>query len=132
MVCVVHYKYNGYCAVVRTAGFDAVILDISILHVLNLPVLFQLPAPLLAPCSRSTHNPGVSLTELARLMLQRSELNVLFAINLDGGGSTTLVHHHLIRNRPRCLDVDFVPCERRVASVVCLAIPVEELELEAV
>jgi len=71
----------------------------------------------------SNSNPGLSLTELGQMIVARKELDVRFAINMDGGGSTTFVQNHTVQNHPHCLDVGFIPCERRVASVVCLVEP---------
>ena len=47
---------------------------------------------------RSDHDAGVTLVELARLM---ARLGVRDAINLDGGGSTSLVAGGELVNRPR-------------------------------
>ena len=46
---------------------------------------------------RSRVDGGLSMLELAELMV---ELGAESAINLDGGGSTTLVHHRHLLNRP--------------------------------
>jgi exopolysaccharide biosynthesis protein len=47
---------------------------------------------------RSRGDAGLSLAELARLL---AELGAGEAINLDGGGSTSLVCEGALRNRPR-------------------------------
>ncbi len=46
---------------------------------------------------RQAHSQGASLTELAQLMLRYGAIE---AINLDGGGSTTLVAYNLVLNSP--------------------------------
>lgn len=65
----------------------------------------------------SLRNKGLSLTELATLIKQHS--NIRYAINLDGGGSSTLIYQGRVHNRPMCLDIGLV-CERPVASVICV------------
>ena len=47
---------------------------------------------------RSRHDPGLTLEELAGVLVG---LGADTAINLDGGGSTTLVTGGRLRNRPR-------------------------------
>ena len=47
---------------------------------------------------RAAHDAGMTLRELAELM---AALGVERAINLDGGGSTSLVHDGMLRNVPR-------------------------------
>jgi exopolysaccharide biosynthesis protein len=47
---------------------------------------------------RSRHDAGLTLLELARLMVA---MGCEQAINLDGGGSTSLVSGGLLRNVPR-------------------------------
>jgi exopolysaccharide biosynthesis protein len=47
---------------------------------------------------RAAHDAGMTLPELAELM---AALGAERAINLDGGGSTSLVHDGLLRNVPR-------------------------------
>jgi hypothetical protein len=69
---------------------------------------------------------GYTLWELADAMLSAG---ATVAINLDGGGSTTLVEHGVVRNP--CSDPCSYPCEhcpvypnrcaRRVTSILCLA-----------
>lgn len=48
------------------------------------------------------------------------ESGAYYAINLDGGSSSTLVHDGHVVNRPTCLDYVPIPCERPVLSVVCV------------
>jgi hypothetical protein len=49
-----------------------------------------------------------------------------FAINMDGGSSSTLVNGGdrlsppRVINRPTCLDLPFPSCQRKVATVHCL------------
>jgi exopolysaccharide biosynthesis protein len=62
----------------------------------------------------ATH--GLTLYELAHLMTDYAD----YAINLDGGGSSTSVLHGRVVNRPTCLDYLDFPCERPVASVICI------------
>mmetsp|Transcript_16565 Transcript_16565/g.31390 ORF Transcript_16565/g.31390 Transcript_16565/m.31390 type:complete len:300 (+) Transcript_16565:108-1007(+) len=59
---------------------------------------------------------GVTLYELAYLMKDYAD----YAINLDGGGSSTSVLHGRVVNHPTCLDYLEYPCERPVASVICI------------
>ena len=47
---------------------------------------------------RSRHDAGLTLEELAALM---AALGCVTALNLDGGGSTSLVSGGRLRNRPR-------------------------------
>ena len=47
---------------------------------------------------RSHHDAGLTLEELAALLVA---LGAHTAMNLDGGGSTTLVSEGRLRNRPR-------------------------------
>jgi exopolysaccharide biosynthesis protein len=47
---------------------------------------------------RAPHDAGMTLRELADLM---AALGAERAINLDGGGSTSLVHDGVLRNVPR-------------------------------
>jgi hypothetical protein len=58
---------------------------------------------------------GLELPELARLMIN---LGAREAINLDGGGSATLIHHKHLLNRPYS-DVDQpAPESRRIATAL--------------
>ncbi|EDQ85638.1 uncharacterized protein MONBRDRAFT_29045 [Monosiga brevicollis MX1] len=59
---------------------------------------------------------GPDLHEMASLLL---ELDVVQAINLDGGGSSTAVYQGHVFNMPHCLDTTEPICERNVTSVVC-------------
>ena len=78
----------------------------------------------------------MTLSQLADRLLERSNekhgLDIVHAINLDGGSSSTLVEH--VRNRhreeedvfrvvnnPTCLDIVPYKCERPVATVLCFS-----------
>ena len=61
---------------------------------------------------------GVSLLELGTFMM--NEMDALFAINLDGGGSASTVLNGRLVNRPTCLDYVSVKCERKVATAICV------------
>jgi exopolysaccharide biosynthesis protein len=67
-------------------------------------------------CEACFRHQGLTLKELARLF---QSLGVHHAINLDGGGSTTLVQHSIVLNVPTCHDVPW-KCERPVSTIVCL------------
>lgn len=71
-------------------------------------------------CEKCFHNleatHGYTLYELAHLMKDYAD----YAINLDGGGSSTSVLHGRVVSRPTCLDYIDYPCERPVASVICI------------
>lgn len=64
---------------------------------------------------RSNVDGGLSMLELAELMLQ---LGAESAINLDGGGSTTLVHRGHLLNRPYSTQDQPAPASRRVVSAL--------------
>jgi hypothetical protein len=64
---------------------------------------------------RSRVDGGLSLPELAEVMV---ELGVDRAINLDGGGSTTLVHRGHLLNRPYSTQDQPAPASRRVVSAL--------------
>jgi len=67
---------------------------------------------------RSNVDGGLSMLELAEVMV---ELGVESAINLDGGGSTTLVHRGHLLNRPYSSQDQPAPRSRRVVSALALA-----------
>jgi len=64
---------------------------------------------------RSNVDGGLSMLELAEVML---ELGAESAINLDGGGSTTLVHRGHLLNRPYSTQDQPAPASRRVVSAL--------------
>lgn len=64
---------------------------------------------------RSSVDGGLSMVELAEVML---ELGAESAINLDGGGSTTLVHRGHLLNRPYSTQDQPAPASRRVVSAL--------------
>lgn len=64
---------------------------------------------------RSNVDGGLSMRELAEVML---ELGAESAINLDGGGSTTLVHRGHLLNRPYSTQDQPAPASRRVVSAL--------------
>jgi hypothetical protein len=64
---------------------------------------------------RSNVDGGLSLLELAEAMIQ---LGAESAINLDGGGSTTLVHRGHLLNRPYSSQDQPAPASRTVVSAL--------------
>jgi Phosphodiester glycosidase len=64
---------------------------------------------------RSNVDGGLSLVELAEVLV---ELGAERAINLDGGGSTTLVHRGHLLNRPYSSQDQPAPASRPVVSAV--------------
>jgi exopolysaccharide biosynthesis protein len=64
---------------------------------------------------RSNVDGGLSMLELAEVML---ELGAERAINLDGGGSTTLVHRGHLLNRPYSNQDQPAPASRRVVTAL--------------
>jgi hypothetical protein len=64
---------------------------------------------------RSGVDAGLSMLELARVMV---ELGAESAINLDGGGSTTLVHRGHLLNRPYSSQDQPAPQSRRIVSAL--------------
>ena len=64
---------------------------------------------------RSNVDGGLSLLELAEVLL---ELGAQDAINLDGGGSTTLVHRGHLLNRPYSTQDQPAPASRPVVSAL--------------
>lgn len=67
---------------------------------------------------RSNVDAGLSMLELARVMV---DLGARRAINLDGGGSTTLVHRGHLLNRPYSSQDQPAPQTRRVVTALVLA-----------
>jgi hypothetical protein len=64
---------------------------------------------------RSRVDAGLSLLELASVLI---ELGVDSAINLDGGGSTTLVHRRHLLNRPYSTQDQPAPASRPIVSAL--------------
>jgi Phosphodiester glycosidase len=64
---------------------------------------------------RSNVDGGLSMLELAQVMV---ELGADRAINLDGGGSTTLVHRGHLLNRPYSTQDQPAPASRKVVSAL--------------
>ena len=64
---------------------------------------------------RSNVDGGLSMLELAQVMV---ELGAESAINLDGGGSTTLVHRGHLLNRPYSTQDQPAPASRKVVSAL--------------
>ncbi|HEY7149632.1 MAG TPA: phosphodiester glycosidase family protein [Gaiellaceae bacterium] len=67
---------------------------------------------------RSNVDGGLSMLELAEAMV---ELGAESAINLDGGGSTTLVHRGHLLNRPYSSQDQPAPASRTVVSALAFA-----------
>jgi Phosphodiester glycosidase len=64
---------------------------------------------------RSRVDGGLSMVELAEVMVK---LGAESAINLDGGGSTTLVHRGHLLNRPYSTQDQPAPASRRVVTAL--------------
>jgi hypothetical protein len=64
---------------------------------------------------RSNVDGGLSMPELAEAMV---ELGAESAINLDGGGSTTLVHRGHLLNRPYSTQDQPAPASRKIVSAL--------------
>lgn len=63
---------------------------------------------------------GVTLYQMAEIMMSSPQINVTHAINLDGGGSSTSVMGGKVLNHPTCIDYFNWKCERPVGSIVCI------------
>ena len=68
-------------------------------------------------CEKCKEGKGPTMKEISDVMVQ---LGASYAVNLDGGGSSTIVVNDTVKNHPTCIDVIF-PCERRVTSAVCMS-----------
>jgi hypothetical protein len=66
---------------------------------------------------RSRVDAGLTMTELAQAML---DLGCHVAMNLDGGGSTTLVHRRHLLNRPYSEQDQPAPATRPIVTAVLL------------
>ena len=62
---------------------------------------------------------GLTLEDLSDLLVDE-HVRAKYAINMDGGGSSTMVRDmtHVV-NRPTCLDIP-LKCQRPVATVHCI------------
>ncbi len=69
---------------------------------------------------RSNVDGGLSMLELAQAMV---ELGAESAINLDGGGSTTLVHRGHLLNRPYSTHDQPAPASRPIVSALAFESP---------
>mmetsp|Transcript_21615 Transcript_21615/g.47218 ORF Transcript_21615/g.47218 Transcript_21615/m.47218 type:complete len:435 (+) Transcript_21615:306-1610(+) len=93
-------------------------------------------------CRHCLRRKGLALEELANLLV---ELGAIYAINMDGGGSSTMVMpssstyyvdatfntsrnraikghtNFTVINSPTCLDLPFPHCQRAVATVLCVS-----------
>ena len=67
-------------------------------------------------CEKCKEGKGPTMKEISEMMLS---LGSWYAINLDGGGSSTSVLNGTLVNHPTCVDVIF-KCQRKVTSVVCV------------
>lgn len=69
-----------------------------------------------------TRNPihrGATLKEIAAELIAEG---VSYAINLDGGGSSSTFHSGRIVSSPTCLDYVDITCERPIASAICIGV----------
>ena len=60
---------------------------------------------------------GLTIHELA---LEMAKLGAAYAMNLDGGGSSTLFYRGKVANHPTSLDIVPIWSERRVSTAICL------------
>jgi exopolysaccharide biosynthesis protein len=67
---------------------------------------------------RSRIDDGLTMPELAQLM---RELGCHTAMNLDGGGSTTLVHRGHLLNRPYSEQDQPAPASRPIVTALLLS-----------
>jgi len=67
---------------------------------------------------RQKHSEGLTALELAHVMKQLGCTN---ALNLDGGGSTTMVIHNKVINSPSGLEHSLIKKERPVSNVILLS-----------
>ncbi len=79
-------------------------------------VLLQVDGCEHCPTAFHKNKNGLTMYEMANAMNEYAD----YAINLDGGGSSTSVNDGHVWNRPTCLDYVDVQCERPVASVICI------------
>jgi exopolysaccharide biosynthesis protein len=62
---------------------------------------------------------GATLSEIANALLSEG---AHYAINLDGGGSSSSVQNDHLISVPTCLDYVDVKCERPIASAICVGV----------
>jgi N-acetylglucosamine-1-phosphodiester alpha-N-acetylglucosaminidase len=65
----------------------------------------------------NTGDQGQTLLGMAELLIKQG---VVHAINLDGGGSSSVISNGTFINRPTCVDTWVPICERAVTTVVCV------------
>ena len=69
------------------------------------------------------------MEDLAQLLVH--DVGAKYAINMDGGGSSTMVRGMKnVVNRPTCLDIP-IKCQRPVATVICVSSRITTGTLEA-
>jgi hypothetical protein len=61
---------------------------------------------------------GMTLRQVADYMMRLGQ--VQYAIEMDGGSSSTLMVQRRLVSQPHCLDVYYPVCERPVSTVFCL------------
>jgi hypothetical protein len=76
------------------------------------------------PFSLPPYHRGMTLEEVAKVSVDQA--GARYAINLDGGSSSTMVVDGKLVNRPMCLDVLPVKCQRPVATVMCVDTPADK------
>ena len=59
---------------------------------------------------------GLDLFEFTEIF---TYLNVDSAVNIDGGGSSTVIWDQKVANKPTCNDNSTI-CQRDIANIVCL------------
>lgn len=69
--------------------------------------------------TRKRSKRGATLMEIADALISEG---VVYAINLDGGGSSSTVENDHLISVPTCLDYVDVKCERPIASAICLGV----------
>ncbi|KAL7569227.1 hypothetical protein ACA910_016782 [Epithemia clementina (nom. ined.)] len=68
-------------------------------------------------CERCLQKRGPTLDETADFLV---EVGVAYAVNMDGGSSSTMTRQRRVINKPTCLDIDVISCSRPVASAICI------------
>lgn len=67
-------------------------------------------------CEKCKSGKGPTEYELADLLV---DLGAVVGINMDGGGSSTVVVDDKVVNWPTCVDV-FLKCQRKVTTIMCV------------